>query len=81
MLRSTKDHFSEKGFRKLDFPKIVSVTIIANSGKIKMKKSHPPTTLAFPLPCTFWFPLKIFLKIAPPTHFFGKFISPLQKRW
>ena len=36
---------------------------------MKIKKSHLPMTFAFPLPSPFWFPLQIFLKIAPTTHF------------
>ena len=56
MIRSSRDHFSEKRFSKLDFLKTVLVTIIANSEKKKMKKSHLPMTFAFLLPSPFWFP-------------------------
>ena len=41
--------------------------MIANSKKMKMEKSHPPsTTFAFPLPS--------------PTQISGNFISPFKKR-
>ena len=36
-------------------------------------------TFAFPLPSVFWFPIPIFLKIAPPKQSFRNFVSPLQK--
>ena len=42
MLRGTRDHFFKKIFPKIDFVKTVSVTIIANSKKMKMKKNHIP---------------------------------------
>ena len=38
MLRGTRYHFFKKIFPKIDFVKTVSVTIIANSKKMKMKK-------------------------------------------
>ena len=79
ILRSIRDHFFKKGFRKLDFSKIVSIKIIADSEKMRMKKSHPPSTFAFPLPCTFWFPIQVFLKIAPPTHFLEISFLPFKK--
>ena len=42
MVRSTTDHILKKRFPKLDFLEAVSVTIIANSDKMEMKKSHSP---------------------------------------
>ena len=44
MIRSTRDHFFLKRSSKLDFLKTVLVTIIANSEKMKMKKSQLPMT-------------------------------------
>ena len=44
-----------------------------------MKKSHLNITFVFPLPSPFSFPLQIFLKIAPATHFFVNLIFHLQK--
>ena len=42
MLRITRDHFLyNKKFPKLVFLKAVSVTMIANSEKVKMKKTFP----------------------------------------
>ena len=68
MLRGTRYHFFKKMFPKIDFVKTVSVTIIANSKKMKMKKkSHPHTNFAFPLVSRFWFPLQIFKKLAAST--------------
>ena len=72
--------FFEKRFLKVDFLKLVSVTMIANSEERKMKKSHSPYNFCIFSPLPFWFPLQIFWKIVLPTQFFGNFISPLQKR-
>ena len=80
MIRSTRDHLFYKRFSKLEFLKTVSVIIIANSEKIKMKKSHLFMTFAFPLPTPFWFPQQIFLKIAFTAQFFGNFIFLLQRK-
>ena len=80
MIRSARGDLFKKRFSKLDFLKTVLVIIIANSDKMKMKKSHLPMTFAFPLPSPFWFPPQIFLKFAPSTQFFGNFISPFKKR-
>ena len=56
----------------------MAVTIIAEN---ENEKSHLPITFAFFLPSSFSFSLQIFLKIAPPTQFFGYFIFSLQKNW
>ena len=61
MIRSSKGRFFKKRFSKLNFPKTVLVTIIANSKKMKMKKSHLP--MIFLKYCS---PYPIFLKF----HFF-----------
>ena len=58
--------FSQKSFPRLDFLKAVSVTMIANSEKMKMKKSHPTISVS---PTDF---LKNFLP-----EFFGKLHPPL----
>ena len=80
MPRSSRNHFLKKGFPKLDFLIAVSVTMIANSEKMKMKKSYPPYELCISSPLPFWFPPPKFLKIIPPTQFFENFIFPLHKR-
>ena len=36
-------------------------------------------TFVLPLTSPFWFSLQIFSKIAPPTQFFGNFISLFKK--
>lgn len=81
MLRNTRDHrfFLLRSFN-LNCLKIMSVTIIVNSEKIKMKKSNSPTTFAFHLPSLFWFPLQFFLKTVPFIQFFGNFVSPPSKK-
>ena len=56
-----------KIFPKLDFLKAVLGTIIANSDKIKMKKSHLPMNFAFPLPSPFCFLIQIVLMFATST--------------
>ena len=61
MLRSTRvNSFLKKNLPELNFLKAVSVTTIANSEKMKMKKYHLPTTFAFPLPFPFGFPHRFF---------------------
>ena len=75
MIRSSRDHFFKKDFLNLT----VLTTIIANSEKMKMKKSYLSMTFSFPLPSPFWSPTQIFYKIATPTQFFGN-SSPFQKR-
>ena len=51
MIRSSRDHiFFKKIFSKLDFLKTVLVTIIANSEKMKMKKSYLAMTFALAIP-------------------------------
>ena len=47
--------------------------MIANDVKMKIT----PTTFASP---PFYFPPQIFLKITPPTQFFGKLIFPFKNR-
>ena len=81
MPRNTRDHrfFLLRSFN-LNCLKIMSVTIIVNSEKIKMKKTNSPTTFAFHLPSLFWFPLQFLLKTAPLTQFFGNFVSPPSKK-
>ena len=44
--------------------------MIANSKKMKMKRSHPPTTFAFPLASPFWFSPDIFLRNGSPCLIF-----------
>ena len=65
IIRSTRDHFFKNFFSKLDFLGTVSVTIIANSEKMKMKISHLSITFTFPLPSPFS-PYKCFKKLPPP---------------
>ena len=61
MLRSTRvNSFFKKNLPELNFLKAVSVTMIANSEKMKMKKYHLSTTFALPLPFPFGFPHRFF---------------------
>ena len=69
ILRSARDNFSKISFPNLDFLKAVSVTMIANSEKMKMKKSH----LILVSPTDF---LKKFL---PLPYFLETLSSPLKK--
>lgn len=73
MFRITTDHFFKKRFPKLDFLNGMSVTMIANSKKMKLKKSHPPCDLCISSPvsvsphrpCKKLSPLPSFLYILP----------------
>ena len=79
MIRGRRDHFFKKRFSKLDFLKAVSVIIVANSEKMKMKKSHLSMTFAFPLPSPF--SPTDFFKNCSPYSVFRKFHSlPFKKR-
>ena len=81
MLRNTRDHrFFLLRSVNLNCLKIMSVTIIVNSEKIKMKKTNSPTTFAFHLPSLFWFPLQFLLKTAPLTQFLEILFPLLQKK-
>ena len=69
-------------FSKLDLLKAVSVSMIVNSEKIKIKYPITPTTFVFPLPPPVFVFSPYFLKNAPPSSaFFCNFYSiPLQKK-
>ena len=76
---STRDNFFQKKFPKLYFLKVVSVVMIANSKKMKIKKSHPPYNLWISSPLPFSFPPYIFRKLALPTFSEVSF-HPLKKK-
>ena len=75
-LRCARDHFFKKTFPRLDFLKVVLVTKIANSEKMKVKKFRPPYDLCISSPSLF---SQIFLKIAPSIQFFGIFSPSIKE--
>ena len=76
---STRDYLFQKKFPKLYFLKVVSVVMIANSKKMKIKKSHPACNLWISSPLPFSFPPHIFRKLALPTFSEVSF-HPLKKK-
>ena len=58
--RCARDHFFKKTFPRLDFLKVVLVTKIANSEKMKVKKFRPPYDLSISSPSL----------LASPTDFY-----------
>ena len=77
MVRSTRDHFF---FLKKKILKTVSVTIIANSEKMRMKKIRLSMAFAFPLPSSFWFPQHTPFKMLPQPNFLEISFLPFKKR-
>ena len=79
MLRSTRDHFFQKRFPKLNFLKTVSVTIITNREKMKVKKSHPLYNFCISSFLALLLLQIDFLKNCSTTQFFGNFIPSSEK--